>query len=549
MTISIFSTGNGRFKGHESNIGVYEYSEGSMPHDVFDESGEVGQFSFQADSDDRGRSILLFKDAVELRDDFYGFVSGNVNSFNYSDGFVDVTGTSRLNLINTEAVVSPALTTVAQYLRNIFSAASIFSDIIVAPNVPKKPIVTPGYEGNLWVLLKKFAALHQLDVSLVRNAIFVRPMREREISIENVTNEILKLSEDNLSQKFEVAYYNYEQKSDSLAYPIGGWTPDVEVYSVEANETVVFDLPVNAFLTQVKQPSVVSFVAKDYSGPDSVYSVTGNDGLPLPGQLWTDFGGGMFFELTDLGRNIRVTLKGPDFEELSPYSISVSDGATQYSTLRIVGTGIFFDRKTAVIPTGLTFNETAQEFGQEIDNVFISTFQEAYDAGVRARRRYALPRQVFDTTGRRLVQPGGEISFFPSFADFENTLPAVYNFEDFNQSYDTATFDDFNQSLAELVVQSFGTVAGSRVRFEDAYYRVRSTTVSPGEISANSEFDTLFEDFDDARSSQIFESFNFNFAGLSFDDYALIPLRTEQYLDVEFFVLDQSQLDVGVLGF
>ena len=577
MTIRVTSTGTGLFKGHETSIGFYEYSEGAMPHDVFDQSGEVGQLSFQVDNDDKGRSILLYRDGVELQDDLYGFITGSVNGFNYADGFVEITGTSRLNLINTEGVVTPEVTTVAEYLRDIFNAASITSDIIVAPNVSTKPIVTPGYEGNLWVLLKQFAALHQLDVSLIRNTIFVRPMREREITIESVANEILTLSEDTLVQKFEVAYYNYEQRDDALAYPIGGWEPSVEVYSVEANETVVFDIPVDAFLSEVKQPIVSTFIPKDYTGPDSVYTVSGNDGLPIPTNQWTDFGGRMSFELTDLGRNIRVTLRGPSIEELSPYSISLSDGATEYSTLRIVGTGVFFDRQVAVIPTGLTSAETPQEFGQEIDNVFISTFEEAYDAGVRARRRYALPRQVFDTTGRRLerrdfrefdylilddpisglldqnvlgfASPEDAIIFFASFQDYANTLPVGYSFADFNQSYASASFDDFTQSLAELVTQSFGTIAGSRVRFQDAYYRVRNTTVSAEETAVSAEYDTLFKDVSAVWSGKTFADFTNALVGLEFDDYALIPLRTEQYLDVDYFVLDQSQLDVDVLAF
>jgi hypothetical protein len=188
MTIRVTTTGTGRFRGHETSIGFYEYSEGSMPQDVSDDSGEVGQLSFQADDDDRGRSILLYKDQVELRDDFYGFITGSVNGFNYADGFVDITGTSRLNLINTEGIVEAEETTITEYLRQLFEAASITSDVIVAPNVSNAPIVTPSYEGNLWVLLKQFAALHQLDASLIRNTVFVRPMREREISIESVAN-------------------------------------------------------------------------------------------------------------------------------------------------------------------------------------------------------------------------------------------------------------------------------------------------------------------------------------------------------------------------
>jgi hypothetical protein len=342
--------------------------------------------------------------------------------------------------------------------------------------------------------------------------------------VESVVDEIVNLSEETFAQNFQVAYYNYQNLSNVIAYPFGGWTPDVEVYSVEAGETITFDIPVNAFLSSVKQPEVQNTVIRDYAGTDSVYSATGNDGLPVTAAFWEAFGGRMSFELTDLGRNIRVTLRGPDFPELSPYSIAISDGATEYSTLRIVGSGVFFDRQLVTIPTGLTSVETPQEFGQEIDNPFVRTREDAIDVGVRARRRYALPRQTFETTGRSLQRrtfvrydylvfddpnfgfwdstiyallpdtPEG-VLFFPTFTEYDDSLPVPFVFDDFDDSFQSATFDDFDASQAEPVGQAFGTVPGARLRFQDAYYRVRTTQVSESQASVSAEYDTLFSDF------------------------------------------------------
>ena len=499
MTILVRTRGTGRFTGHETSIESYQYSEGAMPKDVFDQSGEVGELSFRVNGDDDNKSILLHGDRIELQDEIYGSITGKADGFNYADGFVEISGKSRLNLINTEGVVTPEVTTVAEYLTSIFDAALISTDVIISPDIPNTPIVTPGFEGNLWVLLKQFAAFHQLDVSLIRNAIFVRPMRQREVFPENVSTEIVNLSEGSLSQKFNVAYYNYEKLVDALAFPKGGWTPDVEVYSVEANETVVFDIPVDAFLESVKQPIPQGFVSKEYSGPDSVYTITANDGLGIAPQLWTDFGGKMSFELTDLGRNIQVTLTGPTLEDLSPFSISLSDGATQYSTLRIVGTGVFFDRQTVTIPTGLTGAETPQEFGQEIDNVFISTYEQAYDAGVKARGRYALPVHTFDSTARnfsRFAEARGALAAITSFADYNLFFGLIFSFEDFAEYYEGFNFAAFNNSLSEQANQTFGATAGAKIKFEDAYYRVKNVVTSQNEISISSDFDTQFVDSD-----------------------------------------------------
>jgi hypothetical protein len=73
--------------------------------------------------------------------------------------------------------------------------------------------------------------------------------------------------------------------------------------------------------------------------------------------------------------------------------------------------------------------------------------------------------------------------------------------------------------------------------------------VSAQETSVSAEYDTLISDVNDVWSGKTFGQFTNAMAGLEFDDYALIPLRTEQYLDVQYFVLDQSKLDEDVLAF
>lgn len=569
MPIRIRTTGTGAFRGHSTNIGFYEYTEGAMPHNVFDDAGEVGQLSFQVEDTDNNEAILLYRDNVELNDDFYGFITGSVNGFQYTNGAVEVTGTSRLNLINTEGYIAQQVTTIRSYITAILNAASITADIVIAPSVPSTAITVPGYEGNLWVLLKQFAALYQLDVSLIRNTIYVRPMREREISVLNVASDTLSLTEETFSRKFQVAYYNYERIVDELVFPYGGWTTETQVYQVEANETVTFDIDISGYLESVKQPEVQDFVVKDYEGPDSVYSVSANDKLPVTAEFWNDFGGDMSLEILENGTKLRITLTGPDFEEYSPYSISVSDGATEYSTLRLIGTGIFQTRETVTIPTGLTEADTPQEFGKEIDNPFITTRQQAYDAGVRARRRYALPRQIYESAGRRLekpdfteydylildstangildqnvlayVEPEDSIVFFESFQTYAASLPSPYTFTNFNSDYNVATFQDFQDSVAEIITQAFGTISGSRVRFKDAFYRVVSTSVSQNETTVSAEYDTLISDFNTEFAASTFGDFTGVMVGLSFNDYALIPLRTETFVD--YFTLDVSELD------
>ena len=580
MAIELEVTGNGRFDGHKSDIISYSYSEGSTPHMVGDDSGGVGDISVSV-PDFRNDGIILYKDAVTLTDDVYGSVTGRIDSLSSTNGIIDLTGRSRLGFLNVPGVVAPATTTIRGLFESIFAAANLLDDVAFSPLVPETTITAPGYEGDLWVFVKQACSAYGVEVSLINNTIYVQPIRQREVNIESISNETYNLADVDLAQSFDVAYYNYSEETGALAYPRGGWTPEVTVYQVEANEVLLVDVPVEGYLTSIKQPIAQDTVAKDYSGSDSVYSVSGNDGLPVTAAFWNDFGGSVKAELIQNGTVIQLTIVGPNFPELSPYSLGVSDGSTSYSTVRIIGDGVFFDRKTVNIKTGITADISAREFGPEVDNPLVDTLEQALDVGVKTRQMYALPRHTVDLSGRSFVRKNytdyeyfeldeatyglldGEgvlafvnldenIALYKSFEEYAADLPVGYTFTQFNTDLSSGTFIDFANTAVETTSQSFGAVSGSRVKYYDAYFRVRSTEISQDGINITAEFDTLFSDFDDTFSTSTFEDFAEIAPGLGFADWALIPLRTEPYITFDYLFLDDAEkglLNVQSLGF
>jgi hypothetical protein len=544
---------------------------------VGDDSGGVGDISVGV-ADFRNDGIVLYKDAIKLTDDLYGSITGRIDSLSSTNGLLSLTGRSRLAFLNTPGVVSPGTTTIRGLFQKIFTAANLTQDIAFSPLVPDTTIIGPGYNDDLWVFLKKACATYQIEVSLINNTIYVQPVRGREVTIENIDSETYSLTDVDLSQSFDIAYYNYTQEVDALAFPRGGWTPEVPIYQVEAGETVVFDIPVAGYLTSVNQPVAQNFVAKDYSGSTSVYSVSGNDNLPIQADQWIAQGGKVSFELTQNGTVIQVSITGPNFKQLGPYSISVSDGATAYSTLRITGSGVFYDKKLLNIKTGLTPDIAPTEFGSEIDNPFISTLEQAWDAGVKTRQLYALPRHTLDLSGRSFVRKSytqyeyfklddmmygildgeGALAFvdlnesiilYQSFQQYNDSLPSGYAFSEFNLDFADANFNDFSATVVETYSQSFGALSGSRVRYYDAYFRVRSSDISQDRVSIVAEFDTLFSDFNDTFASNTFEDFIEIAPGLAFTDWNLIPLRTDPYVSFDYLFLDSGLLNVNALGF
>jgi hypothetical protein len=542
VTIEIESVGSGKFKGHRSNIGSYEYTEESTPIIPGQENGGLGALSFEVSEDDR-RSILLYNDEVTLLDSKYGIVSGFITSLETSEGVVSATGFGRLGNLNTIGTLTAKNTTLGGLVTEILNAAGIIGNINVDSTIASIPVVSPGYTGDLWVYLKNVCAAYQVEVSLIEDTVFIRPIRERTLNILNAYNESFSLNDVTIAQSVDVNYYNYAFEGEFLAYPKGGWSPDISVYQVDAGEVSVVDIAIDAFLTSVKQPIVQDFVAIDYTGPDSVYCVAGNDGLPIPSALWTDRGGSIELELDNNGSTIRATITGANIASLAPFTIGLSDGATTYSTLRIRGEGVSFDVETLNVPTGLTDADTPNKVGATIDNKLISTREQAFTAGVKARLLNALPERRYEVSGDSFFNPDqSEVDIYNTFIQYDDTVGVGYTFDQFDAQNAGLSFDEFDESNTRSTTQSFGSLAGSRVRYREALYRVRSAVTTAENVTVSADFDTILDDFNKENEGRTFRDMATAFFDLKFNDFALVPLRTQSGTD--FFTLDDEVLGI-----
>jgi len=547
-------SGTGRFAGHASNVINYSYTEGSTPLVPGDESGAIGDVSIEV-LDDNNASILLYKDEFYLEDKLHGSVLGQIENVSGSNDIITLGGRNRLSALNVDAIITPRTGTVGDIIEAVINGVGEETAILKDAGLSTETINVPGYEGDVWVYIKQLCSAYETEVTVIRNYIIIRPTRQRTISALNIIDKSWNVQDIELAQSFDVAYYNYTPRTDYLVYPEGGWTEDTQVYQVAFNETVEFEVDLEFFLTSVQQPTVQDTVNKDY-GTASVYAVSGNDNLPVSAAFWSDYGGDMSFEILGDGSRVKITITGPSYEPLSPYSISISDGSTSYSTLRMVGTGMDYNRLLYTEFTGLTANDTALVKGQEIDNPAINTLLDAKVYALSARRLYSLPTQTYSTSSRTFPRIEGSIPsiFYPTFDDFDDSLPTGYTFDNFNSDYAGKTFDQFTEELGNVVPQGFGEVAGSRVQLDDAMYRVRSSTITPDIVSLEAEYDTLFRDLEPVYGAgtwgalasawtgigptwatvvvlpygeKTFADFNSTFGGINFKDYSLMPLRLE----------------------
>lgn len=561
MAVELTITGNGHYAGISSDLASYSASEEATPIDPADTSGGVGQISFNVMDDPNGKTgtLMLMDDTVNIADGSNGTTVGTITALSGSDGVVTVTADSRLGLMLATRTAAPQSANIETMFRYYLGLGGITDNIVVEGLTGQQyfiratqPYAYPGWTGVIWDNLRAWATSIGAEIALVSNNIVLRPLRLREAITKRNTSLSWGTDKGQTAQNIEINYYTNHFEYNYPAYPIGGWNPDVEVYQVDAGGRLEVNLPVDATLVSVDQP-----VAYDYIGPEVMqgYSVIGADGLLIKTAQWLNNGGSVTVSVGTDQKSIDVVIVGANTTQ-GPFRIAAGSGASDaYSALRITATGTFYKQNVLRMPTGMAASETATEVGVTVDSPFISSLEQAYTLGIRTAASYAGSSQSLSvqTIGiNRLGETGS--AAYPTFNDFMtgvNGKTTAWNgqtFNAFNAAWPSPkTFDDFTTFYYQLVAsdfsnQAFGNVAGARVRFRDAYYRITSATVAPEGVSYDAARDTTIADFNTAWALKPWElttapnfpahsntPFTFDeFASMlgsrTFNEFALTPL-------------------------
>ena len=510
----------------------YSVTEDSTPLSAGDSSGSVGTFSATLPRDAGAfvsaprsfRTLLatvgptIFEGSeIRLTDSRKGYTLGNVTGVTESrDGAtITLTGVSRLGKLSVYGIqAQPFVGT----LRNAFlyyaALAGVTTDVFVDDEIAGRPVVFQGWHGELWYSMKQMAAAQDCDLSLVSGVILLRAIRKREATQNRETSRSIATGGGTLAQAVEIYRYNNRAVTDELVYPPGGWNEEVEVMNVNAGENAEYTLPLSASITTFQSPVMQTHVAPDYSA-SSVYTIVADDGLPVPPGLWDAYGGSLTVEISPDTRNLLVTLRGPVGTPLASgaaatnFSVALGSDVTgnRYSTFRVVGTGVAFDKTKVTIRTGVPASATATEVGVTIDNPFISTVDELYRTGTRAARLYAgasmsLSGQVisinkrgdtgqaqYPTYGSVRDEVIGRLGAGTTYADEQIIYPPGATYGSVRDYW----FDFFRD---DDVDQVFGNAQGARVfdKKSRRWYRIRSATPTPAGISIQADDDLLYGD-------------------------------------------------------
>lgn len=546
--------------GAEIESAEYEVQEASSPLSAGDSSGAVGSFTVSFPTPDKdiligspgvpppgygqgpygqtpyggvetttpslwrlvrsaGPQVLIDR-PIRIKDSRKGFTLGIISSasISYDGGLITLQGSTRLSSLNVYGIqAQPFVGTLGQAFEYYLELAGIETDLFVDDDIRDRPVVIPGWNGELWYYMKLMAAAEECDISLVSGIILLRAIRKRIATENRDTSRAANVGGETLAQSIEVYKYNNRAITNELVYPPGGWTSEVEVMNVNAGETTEYTLELSASVSAIQTPVMQTSVAQNYRS-SSVYTIVANDGLPVSAALWESRGGSLKVSIDPSTTKLIVSLTGATEiptstgEAAQNFSVALGSDTTgnRYSTFRIVGTGVAYEKVKKRIRTGVPASRTATEVGVTIDNPFISTTNQLYSAGTRAARKYAGVTMSLSGTVTAINRRGdtGQAQY-PTYGQVQTSLettlgaPTYGSVQTYYVSQGLTTYESvrqfwFEQFRNDDVDQVFGNVQGARIydKRTRRWYRIRSGRLSSSVVSFDADDDLTHGDVD-----------------------------------------------------
>lgn len=511
-----------------SNIVSFSVQEDATPIDPSSSAGGVGQISVSLD--DFPDAMNLVGEMI-LADGSRGRTSGNIRSVSAVDGKLSLTADSVLGKFNTERTALPFTGTFGGAVQYYCDLVDIGTSAVVDPTVAARPVTYPGWRGNVWVMVKQMLAKEQVEMSLVFDRVVVRPLRQVKINQDRMISTGRSVDNNTMARTIEIYYYNYFSGSQVEVFPLS--TEEPSIYSVGADETIKITQQLNASLTSVNQPAVIDFVNDtSYAGTNGVYAVAGNDGLPITAAQWTAHGGSLTVAIDPNDRSlIEITIKGASMRDYAPYRIAMTSGSSNYyNSLHITATGVTWNKELLTLRTGVPDDQTSVLVGTTVDNIFISTLEQALNTGCKTAQAYAGLNYTVNGNAFDLNRGnGGTHVILATIEDF-NTAYAGYTMTQFNTEWTGQLIFDFNaywldQSDLLWENQLFGNAPGARVLTEDVNFRVTTATTTESSVQFSASLDTTVEDFNNRWTGGTLDEFNSQFLGNTIKQFNVIPIR------------------------
>jgi hypothetical protein len=450
-------------------------SEDSTPLYAGDSFGGVGAISFTIPEDTGSKSLL--DKTVDLNDGARGVTQGVVKAVAGQNGQVKVEALTRLSALVGDRTALPHVGAVESALLYYFGLCDVTEGIVIDETIGAIEVTLPGWYDNVWKRVEHLGVAYQFEIATVGTDIVVRA--PRLVTADRVRESSFSWSLDGsrLAQTVEAWYYPVAEITDALVVGV----EQSAVSNIDAGEVLEFDIRLDASLSSVEQPVVADTVSYAEASA-SVYSVLDQFDEPVTAAAWTAGGGRVVVEIGEDTRTLRVTVIGPHYPARAPFRlVALGTNAVEYSTLRVIGTGVSLGREKYTLPA-CTDERATDIVGAEEDNEFLSSWGHAHLALLGTAGRHGSP-------SRRIA---GSAWHVLSSSDFDG--------------------------------QAYGNVAGARVFDDYSVFRIRSASITPGSVSYEAEADVTFADVNAVNDGYTIAQWNEMWAGRPISECNSRPL-------------------------
>ena len=345
-------------------------------------------------------------------------------------------------------------------------------NVVIDSSIDRVRVSLQGWTGSVWNYFKMLCTAYNIEAVVKGDKVYIQPPSTNFLSLE--AGAVLSRSTEmgTKSPTIDIANYNTSYTVNSPVYTS---TSD---FSVDLGEATTRRVSVEHWLKSVGQPIPVAGTPSDVPA-SGYYLVTDANNLIVDPSWWTRGGGNVTVTVGDW-HDVTIRVAAP-LEE-APYTAPFKIAATLASGgpgMVLTGAGVFVDKQIIPLYTGAP---DSGDTARLVDNIFVGNLAMAKDRGMHAAQQEGGP-----TTSVR-----GKVAYLPDAGGDE-----------------------------------FGGIAGTRIYYDGAYYRIRSANLSPGSISIDSaDSATTFTDLV-AAFSIVFDEFNVTYSGNTFTTFnAIFPTQT-----------------------
>lgn len=502
------------------NVSSYSIEEDATPISLSDQTGGAGQSTITVGVDGRVDGKALHRMKAVLSEDGDGTTSGTISNPSGDGVNLTLPLTSDLNALSVTRSVPPFSGTLTAYFESVFALVGV-GNYSIDSSFNSVTVAFAGWDGDVRTNLWALCAVYGAEVSLVASTVTVRPVRQRVATNKRDASVQWAIADSSLVQQVSGYWYDTSSITSGLIYPPGGWNSSVQVLQVAAGQTAETDLALTPQSTDgqgfgVSVTSIVAPTCVFSVGPTddsaSVYTVSGDDGLPVTPAEWKAGGGSLTVTVNPDLASLHVVLVGatgiPNSSgaAIQTYSIAMSsDTSDNYSSLRIIGSGAQYNKHLITYLTGLSVDMAPNVAATTIDTPFITD-----PATLTSRMTWVLseamgPTQTIGVHARainRVSDTGVPVQ--PTVNDWD-THYSGFTVTQIDTDNSGLTWDQVDDKAAGWVSstfenQMFGNLAGARVTVDGATYRISTATASGGQsgsgVQYTAQFDTTLDDLD-----------------------------------------------------